>query len=47
MLRGMNSAKAPLINKIINVGVPVAIMTAHEAGRSAAAEVRVGLANVG
>ena len=40
-------AKGPLINKVSNIRVVVDIMTEHEAGRSAAAEVRLRLADVG
>ena len=40
-------AKAPAENKVSKFRARVTTMTAHEAGRSAAAEVRVGLALVG
>jgi hypothetical protein len=40
-------AKDPLINKTSKLRFLVAIMTAYEAGRSVAAEVCVGLADVG
>ena len=39
--------KGPVINKVSNFSLGVDIMTTHEAGRSAAAEVRLGLADVG
>jgi hypothetical protein len=39
--------KGPERNKVSRFWLVVAIMTAHEAGRSAAAEVRVGLADGG
>ncbi len=43
----LDRVKAPLINKIIKFHLLVVIMTMHEARGSAAAEVRVGLADVG
>jgi hypothetical protein len=39
--------KNPLINKVSNISLGVDMMTEHEAGRSAAAEVRLRLADVG
>ena len=40
-------AKAPLVNKVSNFHPVVDSMTAHEAGRAAAAEVCLDLADVG
>jgi hypothetical protein len=47
VLEWMQTGKGPLNNKVSNIGLRIAIMTAHEAGRSAAAEVRFRLVDVG